>query len=148
MDRTKIALMVLASGLALSGTARAEVSVHHPSRSLERYCAEETGKVEREGKMSEVMAKHLSLTDPQKAALKEFEDARAKAIETIKARVCADKTDLSGFEARLQFHQRFLEDRLEVLKTENPKLIAFYRSLDERQRELFDKLRDHLGGRH
>lgn len=146
--KTKIALLVLASGLAAAGAAHAEASANHPSRSLERYCAEETGKVEREGKMSEALAKHLTLNDTQKAALKDFEDARAKAIETIKTRVCADKTDLSGFEARLQFHQRFLEDRLEALKIENPKLIAFYKTLDEKQKATFDELRDHLGGRH
>ncbi len=147
MGKTKIALLVLASALATAATAQAQVSANHPSHSLERYCAEETGKVEREGKMSQAMAKHLSLNDTQKAVLKDFEDARAKAIEMIKSRVCAEKTDLSGFEARLHFHQRFLEDRLEALKIENPKLIAFYNTLDEKQKATFDKLRDHLAGR-
>jgi hypothetical protein len=147
MGKTKIALLVLGCGLA-TATAQAEVGANHPAHSLERYCAEETGKVEREGKMSEAMAKHLSLNDAQKAALKDFEDARAKAIETIKSRVCAEKTDLSSFEARLRLHQRFLEDRLEALKIENPKLIAFYNTLDEKQKATFDNLRDHLAGRH
>lgn len=131
------------SGHSLAAQGRG----NHSAASVERLCASETGKAEREGKMSEAMTKHLRLTDLQKSALKDFEDARAKSIEAVKTRMCATKPDLSTFEARLAFHQAFLEDRLEAVKAENPKLIAFYNSLDAEQKAKFDKIREHLAHR-
>ena len=40
------------------------------------------------------------------------------------------------------FGQSFLEARLEALKAENPKLIAFYNSLDDKQKKTFDAIRE------
>jgi hypothetical protein len=85
------------------------------------------------------------LNDAQKAAFKEFHEARRKSIEESKATLCANKPDLSSFEARLVFGQTFLEARPTALKTENPKLIAFYDSLDARQKEKFDRFRERQG---
>jgi hypothetical protein len=87
----------------------------------------------------------LDLNDAQKAAFKEFHEARRKSLEDAKATLCANKPDLSSFEARLVFGQTFLEARLTALKAENPKLIAFYNSLDAHQKEKFDRFRDRRG---
>jgi hypothetical protein len=92
-------------------------------------------------KMAERLAEHLNLTDAQKAAYKEFVDARTKAVDDAKTTLCATKPDLSTFESRLTFHQNMLEARLAALKVENPKLLAFYKSLDADQKEKFDQFR-------
>ncbi len=65
-------------------------------------------------------------------------------METATTRLCATKPDLSTFEGRLGFHQSFLEDRLEAVKAENPKLIAFYKSLDAEQKAKFYKFREQM----
>ena len=65
--------------------------------------------------------------------------------KTPRPRFGANKPDLSSFEARLNFGQAFVEARLTALKAENPKLIAFYNSLDTRQKEKFDRFRERHG---
>jgi hypothetical protein len=92
-------------------------------------------------RMAERLAEHLNLTDAQKAAYKEFVDARTKAVDDAKTSLCATKPDLTTFESRLTFHQNMLEARLAALKVENPKLLAFYQSLDADQKEKFDRFR-------
>ena len=92
-------------------------------------------------KLGERLAKHLNLADAQKAAYKEFVDARTKAVDDQKTALCASKPDLSNFESRITFHQTMLEARLAALKEENPKLLAFYKSLDDGQKEKFDDFR-------
>ena len=91
--------------------------------------------------VAERLALHLNLTDVQKAAYQEFVDARTKAVDDAKVTLCATKPDLSTFESRLTFHQHMLEARLAALKVENPKLLAFYSSLDASQKEKFDQFR-------
>ncbi len=142
MRKLKLVFFAVALAALTPRLALALETEPHPTRSVEHFCSEETGKIEREGKMSEALAKHLKLNDAQKALLKDFEDARAHAFDAAKKRICGEKPDLSSFEARLNYHQRFLEDRLEMVKTENPKLIAFYNSLDAVQKAQFDKLRE------
>ena len=95
-------------------------------------------------KFAEFLAQRLKLNEAQKASFKDFQDARTKAVETATTRLCATKPDLSSFEGRLGFHQAFLEDRLEAVKAENPKLVAFYKSLDAGQKSKFDKFRDRM----
>ena len=63
---------------------------------------------------------------------------------SIATRLCATKPDLSSSEGRLGFHQAFLEDRLKAVKAENPKLVAFYKSLDAGQKSKFDKFRERM----
>jgi hypothetical protein len=95
--------------------------------------------------MAGLLAEYLDLNDAQKAAFKEFHEERRKSLETAKAALCANKPDLSTFEARLVFGQILLEARLTALKAENPKLIAFYNSLDARQKAKFDRFRERHG---
>lgn len=111
---------------------------------FERVC-EERGGPSHHPELADRLAQHLDLNDVQKAAFKEFHEARRKSIEDAKAAICTNKPDLSSFEARLNFGQAFIEARLTALKAENPKLIAFYNSLDARQKEKFDRFRDRHG---
>jgi Spy/CpxP family protein refolding chaperone len=107
----------------------------------DRICATPTEHVHHH-KLAERLAKHLNLTDTQKAAYKEFVDARTKAVDDQKTALCATKPDLTTFESRITFHQNMLEARLAALKEENPKLLAFYKSLDAGQKEKFDNFRN------
>ena len=84
------------------------------------------------------LAKRLNLTEPQKAALKDLSDASASADASAKASLCADKTDLSTTPGRMAFAEKMAETRLAGLKAVEPKLQAFYDSLDAKQKKAFD----------
>jgi LTXXQ motif family protein len=84
------------------------------------------------------LARRLNLTDPQKAALKDLAEASASADADAKKALCADKPDLSVTPGRLAFAQKMAETRLAGLKTVEPKLQAFYDSLDAKQKKAFD----------
>jgi Spy/CpxP family protein refolding chaperone len=83
------------------------------------------------------LAKRLKLTDPQKTALKDLTDASASADATAKKSLCADK-DLSTTPGRMAFAAKMAETRLAGLKAVEPKLQAFYDSLDAKQKKAFD----------
>jgi LTXXQ motif family protein len=84
------------------------------------------------------LARRLKLTDPQKAALKDMADASASADATAKKALCADKPDLSTTPGRMAFAEKMAETRVAGLKAVEPKLQAFYDSLDAKQRKAFD----------
>ena len=107
---------------------------------LQHVCSDTKSEAEH-AKFVEWMDKRLNLNETQKANFKAFQDARAKSLADSKAKLCATPPDLSSFEARVVFGQTFMEARLEALKAENPKLIAFYNSLDEKQKMTFDEIR-------
>jgi len=131
-----VALAMLAAGF---GPARAEKEGSHGSV-YDRVCAAPTEHGHHH-KMAKRLAEELNLTDAQKAAYKDFVDARTKAVDDAKTTLCTAKPDLSTFESRLTFHQTMLEARVAALKEENPKLLAFYKSLDADQKEKFDRFR-------
>jgi hypothetical protein len=141
-------IVAVAAGALASGPAQAaKRGESGPKSEFERICAPHPDRAAHEAKFAEFLAERLKLTDAQKAAFKEFQEARSKAVETATTRLCATKPDLSTFEGRLGFHQTFLEDRLDAVKSENPKLIAFYNSLDAGQKAKFDKFRELLARR-
>jgi Spy/CpxP family protein refolding chaperone len=84
------------------------------------------------------LAKRLDLTDPQKAALKDLTDASASADAAAKTSICADKPDLSTAPGRMAFAEKMADSRLAGLKSVEPKLQAFYDSLDAKQKKAFD----------
>jgi hypothetical protein len=84
------------------------------------------------------LAKRLNLTNPQKAALKDLAEASAAADTTAKTSLCADKPDLSTTPGRMAFAEKMAETKLAGLKAIEPKLQAFYDSLDEKQKKAFD----------
>ncbi len=143
MRKLNVTVLILASAAfaATLGLAEAAQGGHAP---FERLCAERGGP-SHHPELADRLAERLNLNDTQKAAFKEFHDTRKKSIEDAKTALCTNKPDLSSFEARLVFGQAFLEARLNALKAENPKLIAFYDSLDVRQKEKFDSYRKRSG---
>jgi hypothetical protein len=84
------------------------------------------------------LARRLKLTDPQKAALKDLTDASASADASAKKSLCADTPDLSTRPGRMAFAEKMAETRLAGLKAVEPKLQAFYDSLDAEQKKAFD----------
>jgi hypothetical protein len=113
---------------------------------IERLCSdqESSGKfAERQAKRAERLSEELKLTDAQKAAFKDLEDVRAKNRADAKAAICANKPDLSSFAGRLSFRESQLQRRLDNLKTDTPKLLAFYNSLDAGQKTKFEEMMRH-----
>jgi LTXXQ motif family protein len=84
------------------------------------------------------VARRLSLTDPQKAALKDLIDVSASALASAKTSLCASKPDLSTMPGRMAFAEKTAEIKVASLKAVEPKLQAFYNSLDEKQKKAFD----------
>jgi hypothetical protein len=84
------------------------------------------------------VARRLSLTDPQKAALKDLIDVSASALASAKTSLCAAKPDLSTMPGRIAFAEKTAEIKVASLKAVEPKLQAFYDSLDQKQKKAFD----------
>jgi Spy/CpxP family protein refolding chaperone len=141
MQKLKVSVLIVASAAFAAALCPAEAEHRAP---FERVCAERGGPNHRP-EMAGLLAEHLDLNDTQRAAFKEFHDARKKSLEDAKAALCNNKPDLTSFEARLVFGQSLIEARLTALKEENPKLIAFYNSLDARQKAKFDRFRERRG---
>jgi len=149
MIKMTISALILGYAAFASADGQAQPAQHggnEAAAKLERICAPDPDKSGREAKFAEHLTKHLLLSDAQQAAFKEFQLAREKAVEASKTRVCANKPELSSFEGHLVFHQTFLEDRLAEVKAENPKLLAFYKSLDAEQKSKFERIREQLAG--
>ena len=141
MKYLNVSALVIASAILASGVDPALAEKDGGRGSVyDRICSATTEHGHHH-KMAARLAEHLNLTDAQKAAYKEFVDARTMAVDDAKTSLCATKPDLSTFESRLTFHQNMLEARLAALKVENPKLLAFYQSLDADQKEKFDRFR-------
>jgi hypothetical protein len=145
MRKLKVSVLIVASAAFAATFGQAVVAQDGPRRApYERICAENGGP-SHHPEMADRLSEYLDLTDAQKAAFKEFHEARRKSLEDSKAALCASKPDLSSFEGRLAFSQSFVETRLAALKAENPKLIAFYNILDTKQKEKFDRFRERHG---
>jgi hypothetical protein len=148
MRKTQFAALVLAVagfGASLAPAGAKDRGDSRFNSEIERVCGAHPDRAAHEAKFATFLSRRLKLTDAQNDAFKDFQAAREKAVETATTRLCAKKPDAASFEARLTFHQAFLEDRLEAVKSENPKLIAFYNSLDAEQKAKFEKIREHLG---
>ncbi|WP_294539391.1 Spy/CpxP family protein refolding chaperone [uncultured Rhodoblastus sp.] len=92
---------------------------------------------------AERLAERLKLTDAQKAAFKDLQDARAKAHADARTALGAGKPDLSTFEKRIGFREAYLQAQLDALKAVAPKEIAFYNSLDDKQKQEFEEMQRH-----
>jgi hypothetical protein len=142
MRNLKISFLIIACAAFAPAMAQAQSAQGGNNAPFDRLCSER-GDSSQHSRFVEWLEGRLKLNDVQKASFKDFQDARAKSLSDSKAKLCATKPDLSSFEARLVFGQTFLEARLEAVKAENPKLIAFYNSLDEQQKKKFDEIREH-----
>ena len=104
------------------------------TRMIRAICSSETTPVADPDRL----ARRLNLTDPQKAALKDLTDASASAATSAQKSLCADKPDLSTTPGRMAFAEKMADTRLAGLKAVEPKLQAFYDSLDAKQKKAFD----------
>ena len=127
------ALLILLAGLTFATTpARAQ------SAWLERDMVTAVCSREATPAAGERLARRLNLTDVQKSALKDMTDAFASANVSAKKSLCSDKPDLSTMLGRVAFAERMAEIRLAGLKAIEPKLQAFYDTLDATQKRAFN----------
>jgi hypothetical protein len=137
----KVVALSLVFAASCVGFALAPVSAEAKSNRIltqhERFCSTDQPKLDQAK-----AAKGLNLSDAQKSAFKDYEDTRLKSEADMKTIVCTNKADFTTFPGRLAAHQVFLEAHLAALKTQSPKLITFYNSLDAEQKALFDETGD------
>jgi len=145
----KISALVLAGfiGALAIAPARAESDEKKGLEArIDRMCSR-LGKsykfTEMQTKRAERIGEALNLTDAQKAAFKDLQDARAKARADQKAAVCDSKPDVSTFPKKLAFREAQMQRRLDALKATTPKLLAFYNSLDDGQKKKFEDMMSH-----
>ncbi len=153
MRLLKISAVALACGVAAYALppAYAGWGGHgdHKAR-FEHFCSADNKMdekiAEHQARRLDHMAERLKLTDAQKSAFKDVQAIRAKAMTDGRAALCAAKPGEMTFEKRLEFRQTRLQARLDTMKVEAPKLVAFYNSLDDKQKAEFDTMRKHRDG--
>lgn len=143
-----LAMACVAGGLALAQAQTRPEPPRGPQGFVDHMCAKD-GEGDRAKRAEESSARRvdrlatiLQLNDSQKAALKDIEAARQKQRADNRAAICAQKPDLTALPGRLAFREQMLQRRLDAFKAEAPKLLAFYNSLDAKQKAAFDALRE------
>jgi Spy/CpxP family protein refolding chaperone len=127
------AVLIVLISLACAATPARAQSARLERDMVKAVCSREAAPA-----AGERLAERLSLTDPQKSALKDMTDAFASANASAKKSLCADKPDLSTTPGRMAFAEKMAEIRLAGLKAVEPKLQAFYDTLDASQKRAFD----------
>ena len=126
----RLAILILLAILAFATTpARAQ------SAWLERDMVRAVCSREATPASGQRLERRLDLTDVQKSALKDMTDAFASANASAKKSLCTDKPDLSTTPGRMAFAEKMAGIRLAGLKAVEPKLQAFYDTLDVGRRE-------------
>src|SRR3974390_3537152 len=128
------AILIFLAILVLSTAPARAQGTGLETRMIRSICSSEATPVAN----TDRLARRLNLTEPQKAALKALTDASASAPAPAKKSLCADKPDLSTPPGRLAFAGKMAESSLAGLKGVEPKLQAFYDSLDAKQKKAFD----------
>lgn len=131
--RSLVLTGLVLAGLAAAPSASAQ-NAWLASRMIEGMCNSKGAP----GDDSDRLAKRLSLTDAQKATLKDFVDASAASFASTKTAVCGTKPDLTTAPGRLAFSEKMMQAQLDGMKAIEPKLQAFYDSLDDKQKKAFD----------
>ncbi|HEX9169942.1 MAG TPA: Spy/CpxP family protein refolding chaperone [Roseiarcus sp.] len=132
--RSLILAGLILAGLAAAPAPASAQNAWLASRMIEGMC---NGKGS-PGDDSDRLAKRLNLTDAQKATLKDFVDASATSFASTKTTVCGTKPDLATAPGRLAFGEKMMQAQLDGMKAIEPKLQAFYDSLDDKQKKAFD----------
>ena len=129
----RLAILILLAILAFATTPALAQSAWLERDMVRAVCSREATPA-----AGERLARRLNLTDVQKSALKDMTDAFASANASAKKSLCTDKPDLSTTPGRMAFAEKMAEIRLAGLKAIEPKLQAFYDTLDARQKRAFD----------
>src|SRR5215472_8482887 len=127
------AILIFLASLAFATTPASAQSARLERDMVRAVCSREVAPA-----AGERLARRLNLTDVQKSALKDMTDAFASANASAKKSLCTDKPDLSTTPGRMAFAEKMAEVRLAGLKAIEPKLEAFYDTLDARQKRAFD----------
>jgi Spy/CpxP family protein refolding chaperone len=122
------------SGLAVAATPATAQNTWLASKMIEGLCSNKTAP----GDNLDRLAKRLNLTDAQKATLKDLTDATAASFASTKTALCDAKPDLATAPGRLAFSEKMAQAQLDGMKAIEPKLQAFYASLDDKQKHAFD----------
>ena len=121
-------------GVALAATPASAQNAWLASKMIEGMCGAKAppgGSVDR-------LAERLNLTDAQKATLKDLKDAAAASAASTRTALCDVKPDLTTAPSRLAFSEKVTQAQLDGMKAIEPKLQAFYASLDDKQKHAFD----------
>src|SRR3974390_1838506 len=129
----RLAILILLAILAFATTPALAQSACLERDRVRAVCSREATPA-----AGERLARRLNLTDVQKSALKDMTDAFASANASAMKSLCSDKPDLSTTPGRMAFAEKMAEVRLAGLKAVEPKLQAFYDTLDARQKRAFD----------
>jgi hypothetical protein len=108
-----------------------------PGGQFQRFCATDQGYIS--GRIANRLTERLKLTDPQKASLKDLQDAFVKAAADAKA-ACNATPDTATVVGRLAFAAQRTEAMLNLMKAMQPKLEAFYATLDDTQKASFNQM--------
>jgi Spy/CpxP family protein refolding chaperone len=122
------------AGLAVAATPASAQNAWLASKMIEGLCNGKTAP----GDNLDRLAKRLNLTDAQKATLKDLTDASAASAASAKTALCDAKPDLATAPGRLAFSEKMAQAQLDGMKAVEPKLQAFYDSLDDKQKHAFD----------
>lgn len=135
-------VLFMFAGLTAS-LAQAQTMQSSNNAFLERIC-NDNGQSARHAQFVDWLEVRLQLNETQKAAFKAFQDARTASISDAHLKLCASKPDMTSFAMQVTFNQTLLETRVEALKAENPKLIAFFNTLSDSQKATFETTRRSL----
>ena len=121
-------------GVALAATPASAQNAWLASKMMEGMCDAKAGPSDNLDRL----VKRLNLTDAQKAALKDLEDASSASAASTKTALCGAKPDFTTAPGRLAFTEKVTQAQLDGMKAIEPKLQAFYASLDDKQKHAFD----------
>jgi Spy/CpxP family protein refolding chaperone len=134
MRAVVLATLATLVGLALAGTPANAQNAWLASKMIEGMCGAKAapgGSVDR-------LAKRLNLTDAQTATLRDLKDAAAASAASTRTALCDVKPDLTTAPSRLAFSEKVTQAQLDGMKAIEPKLQAFYASLDDKQKHAID----------
>jgi LTXXQ motif family protein len=108
-----------------------------PGQQFQRFCATDQAYIS--GRIANRLTERLKLTDPQKASLKDLQDTFIKAAADAKAS-CSETPDMATVVGRLNLAEKRTEAMLGLMKAVQPKLEAFYATLDDTQKADFNQM--------
>jgi Spy/CpxP family protein refolding chaperone len=120
--------------LAVAATPASAQNAWLASKMVEGLCSSKAAP----GDNVDRTAKRLNLTDAQKTALKDLSGASAASAASARTALCDAKPDLTTSPGRLEFSEKITQAQLDSLKAIEPKLQAFYATLDDKQKHAFD----------
>ena len=142
-----LCLLLAPAALAASGRARLQrrSGECRPRQDLRRSAAPEAEK--RDENILNTLGTALLLGEDQKAKLRDYRDAQAKAIADARSSLCARKPDLGALQGALDLRKIMAQAQLDALNAATPKLLDFYNSLNPEQKAKFDDMRANFGRR-